>query len=64
MKNELIKRNWIEGNECYYKDIDNARYYYNESVNTFSYEDDNSGVIEYLCEGSMDELEKIENKQY
>lgn len=60
----LIKNGWEEGHCCYYKDIENTRYYYEIDANTFSYEENNCGIIEYLCEASLENLEKIENNKF
>jgi len=58
--NELIKRGWEEGHECYYTRIDDRVFYYNIEPNTFSYAYDIEPE-EYLGEASLELLEEIEN---
>ena len=61
---KLLNNGWEEGHEVLYKKINDTTYYYNIYANTFSYEDSNCGIIEYLCKGTLKELEKIENNLY
>lgn len=57
--NELIKRGWEEGHECYYKKIGDRTLYYYPEPNTFAFTYDNNSPEEYLGEGSLELLGKI-----
>lgn len=59
--NELIKRGWEEGHECYYIRIGKKIVYYNIEPDTFSFAYDSNSPEEYLGEGSLELLEEIEN---
>lgn len=62
MIERLIELGWKEGNECYFKTFGDDIWYYNIEANTFSIEENCCGVEQYICEGSIDNLEKIENE--
>ena len=64
LKNILLEKRWEEGHECYYKDIDNTRYYYDVYAKTFSFEENNCGIIEFLGVATLETLEKIENNEF
>lgn len=64
MKRELLKRNWLEGNGCYFKEINSDIWYYNISAHSFSIEENHCGISEYVCEGDLENLEKIEKGEF
>ncbi|WP_297419722.1 hypothetical protein [Clostridium sp.] len=64
MKDLLTDRNWKEGNNCFFKKMGQDTWYYNIEANTFSVDGNNCGIQEYVCEGSIHNLEKIENDEF